>query len=268
MSAIVSVVIPTYQREGLTLRAVNSVTTSSPDQVEVVVVDDAGQQPFDFPQRFNTATVPVRVHRLKQNSGPGVARKEGVLQATGKIVAFLDSDDEFSDFWVDELLKLDAAGQFDRAGGVMIVGGVGNPQVAPRWVLAVLRLIPGRPRLLVSRLITVFFNPFYTPSVAITRGSVKFHDNLRFCEDYYMVAVSLFNVEALILPRVIACKLGREPNSAGGASEHRELMRSGEIAARRAILETRDLPAWFTALAPLGTLYQKGRERLKAALHG
>ncbi len=88
-SPLFSVVIPVYQREdkiGVTLR---SVAAQSFRDFETFVVDDGSRdetcavvEKFDF------------VSLIRQsNAGPGSARNRGVAAASGKYIAFLDSDD-------------------------------------------------------------------------------------------------------------------------------------------------------------------------------
>jgi hypothetical protein len=115
-------------------------------------------------------------------------------------------------------------------------------------------------------LLSVFFNVFYTPSFAIARDSVRFHDQLRHCEDYFMTTVSLFVVDSLALLDIEACELGRAPNAPGGESGQRDLMYQGEVAARRAIAHEPTVPIWHKSLYPFGRAYQATRSALKLLL--
>lgn len=266
MTPIVSVVIPTYERQRLTDRAIDSVTTRCPEAVEIVIVDDAGLEPFRCVASANKAGVATRVIRLEVNGGPGVARFKGVQAAKGELVAFLDSDDEFVDGWIDALLECQSDYGGERPLQAMIVGQVQNSQFAAGLAALLLKSLPTNLRLTVARMMSVFFNPFYTPSIAITRSSLRFHPDLRYCEDYFMVTVSSFQVDCLLLPDVIACRLGRQPNTKGGASSQLELMRRGEALARQAVAQEPSVPIWHRALYPLGLAYQALRTATKALL--
>src|ERR1700759_5182615 len=93
MLPLVSVVIPTFNRRHLILRALQSVVEQTYPHLEVIVVDDAstdGTVEFLESKHFN---VPLRVIRIEQNSGPSAARNKGIACASGKYVALLDSDD-------------------------------------------------------------------------------------------------------------------------------------------------------------------------------
>jgi len=85
-----SIIIPTYNREHLVRRTLESVFAQSFTDFEVIVVDDGSTDAtLDV-----VATFGDRVKILKQaNQGPGLARNLGARHATGQYLAFLDSDD-------------------------------------------------------------------------------------------------------------------------------------------------------------------------------
>ncbi len=85
-----SVIIPTYQRAHLIARALDSVFAQELDDQEVIVVDDGSTDNTDAVLR----RYEPRIRLIRQaNKGPGAARNAGARVATGKYIAFLDSDD-------------------------------------------------------------------------------------------------------------------------------------------------------------------------------
>lgn len=90
-----SIVIPTHDRAGLLLRAVDSALASTVDEgIEVLVVDDASTDgTVDRLQQRHGGDSRVRWLRLGSNQGPSVARNLGLQHARGEFVLFLDSDD-------------------------------------------------------------------------------------------------------------------------------------------------------------------------------
>jgi glycosyltransferase involved in cell wall biosynthesis len=85
-----SVVIPTYNREHLLARTLDSVWRQRFADYEVLVVDDGST---DGTQAYLQG-LGNKVRVINQaNSGPGAARNIGVRQARGDYVALLDSDD-------------------------------------------------------------------------------------------------------------------------------------------------------------------------------
>ena len=94
ISPIVSVIIPTYNRENLVSQAIQSVLNQTYRDFELIVVDDAS---IDNTQKivnnFNDSRIRYICH--KQNAGVSVAQNTGIAKARGEYIAFLDSDDEW-----------------------------------------------------------------------------------------------------------------------------------------------------------------------------
>ncbi len=119
---MVSIIIPSYNREELIERSVRSVLNQTYKDLEVIVVDDCSTD--------NTMQVlkgiddeRLRVYQLEKNSGACVARNKGIELAKGEYIAFQDSDDEFLPTKIEkqiEILKRDDVDvcvcQIDRVG--------------------------------------------------------------------------------------------------------------------------------------------------------
>jgi glycosyltransferase involved in cell wall biosynthesis len=92
---LVSVIIPSYNRCRLLIRAVNSVLDQTFSDSEIVVVDDASEDGTGGLDIFSEAAsrVPVRYVRLDLHCGVSKARNVGVAESSGQWLAFLDSDD-------------------------------------------------------------------------------------------------------------------------------------------------------------------------------
>lgn len=105
MGPLVSVVIPTFNRASTIERAVRSVLAQNYANFEVIVVDDASTD--DTPQILLSLNDDQRVKLLRftQNHGVSAARNYGVEYATGALITFLDSDDE----WLPEKLSVQVA---------------------------------------------------------------------------------------------------------------------------------------------------------------
>jgi glycosyltransferase involved in cell wall biosynthesis len=89
---LVSVIIPTYNRARTIERAVNSVLTQTWKEIEVIVVDDGSTDQTDAILKAYGSKIRV-IHQ--QNGGASAARNTGIKAATGEIISFLDSDDEW-----------------------------------------------------------------------------------------------------------------------------------------------------------------------------
>ena len=100
-----TVVVPTHRRPALVAEAVASVVAQTRGDWECLVVDDGGGEDLDALSDDHR----VRLIRRPVAGGPAAARNEGIAQARGQIIAFLDDDDRFR----PERLDLAAAGLAD-----------------------------------------------------------------------------------------------------------------------------------------------------------
>ncbi len=95
-SPLVSVIVPTFNREHLVGRTIESVLRQTYAAVEVVVVDDGSTDGTAARiARDHGGDARVRYFR-KENGGPATARNHGFRQARGAYVALLDSDDTWA----------------------------------------------------------------------------------------------------------------------------------------------------------------------------
>jgi glycosyltransferase involved in cell wall biosynthesis len=90
---LVSVIIPVYQGERLILGAVRSALRQTHRELEVWVVDDGSS---DETQARLATIDDSRLHVLRQaNAGTAAARNAALARASGRYIAFLDSDDRW-----------------------------------------------------------------------------------------------------------------------------------------------------------------------------
>lgn len=102
MSPVVSVVVPTYNRERTIRRAITSVLSQTGVALELIVVDDAST---DNTVRLIEDLLEddrVRLVRNPKTAGGAAARNRGLELARGEFIAFQDSDDE----WLADKLSL------------------------------------------------------------------------------------------------------------------------------------------------------------------
>jgi glycosyltransferase involved in cell wall biosynthesis len=98
--ALVSIIIPTYNRSPLVIEAIASVLDQTVRDIEVIVVDDGSTDDT------RAAVEAVKDARLKyfykSNGGVSSARNMGLAKAGGEYICFLDSDD----LWPENFLSV------------------------------------------------------------------------------------------------------------------------------------------------------------------
>ena len=108
----ISAVIPVYNAEKYLDRLLTSIQQQTYNNYEVIIVNDGSTD--------NSLQVINKYKNLKmrcitiENSGPGVARKEGFKIATGDLLFFIDSDDFLpSKFVFEKINKIYQENKFD-----------------------------------------------------------------------------------------------------------------------------------------------------------
>ncbi len=96
---LVSVVIPVYNGEKFIEQAIGNITEQNYPAVEIIVVNDGSTDNTE--QILKRITADIR-YFSRANAGPSTARNEGIKDASGKYIAFLDVDD----LWPENHLSL------------------------------------------------------------------------------------------------------------------------------------------------------------------
>ncbi|WP_200880055.1 glycosyltransferase family 2 protein [Halomonas salina] len=111
---VFSVIMPVYNAVETVREAIESVLAQSFSDLEVIVVDDHsvdGSRDVVESYRYDARVKPVL---LEENRGVAGARNEGIKEAKGKYIAFLDADD----IWLSD--KLARQKEFFEAGCTVV----------------------------------------------------------------------------------------------------------------------------------------------------
>lgn len=93
---LVSVIIPTYNREYSLTRSIESVLSQTYKKWELIIIDDCStDNTVNIVEKFRAKDKRINFFKLEKNSGACVARNLGIKKAKGEFIAFLDSDDEY-----------------------------------------------------------------------------------------------------------------------------------------------------------------------------
>lgn len=93
---LVSVIIPCYNREKEIEISVNSVCLQTYKNIEIIIVDDySSDNSVGHIKELMKKDYRLQLVEHHTNKGGGAARNSGILKASGELIAFLDSDDEW-----------------------------------------------------------------------------------------------------------------------------------------------------------------------------
>jgi glycosyltransferase involved in cell wall biosynthesis len=174
---LVSVIIPTYNRDWIVKEAIESVLAQDFSDYELIVVDDGSDD--RTPEILAAYEDPITVIR-QSNRGVSAARNRGIAAATGRLIAFLDSDD----LWLPQ--KLSAQVNFFAENPNAVIC-----QTEEQWVRNGVRVNPKKRHLKFSGMIferSLALCLVSPSAVMITKALFDavgvFDEDLPACEDY------------------------------------------------------------------------------------
>lgn len=97
---VLSIIIPVFNTEKYIARCLDSIINQSLKSIEIILVDDLSTDNSalvisDYVKRYEF----IRYYKVKEKGSAGGARNLGILNANGKYIGFVDSDD-----WVDTMM--------------------------------------------------------------------------------------------------------------------------------------------------------------------
>ncbi|MDA1571362.1 glycosyltransferase family 2 protein, partial [Bacillus cereus] len=97
-----SIIVPTYNASRFIEETIHSVLNQSFQDWELIIIDDCStDNTVQKLNEFRKIDQRIRVKVLDENSGAAIARNTGISMASGRYIAFLDSDD----LWVPRKLE-------------------------------------------------------------------------------------------------------------------------------------------------------------------
>lgn len=114
----ISVIIPSYNRAPLLGRAIASVQAQDFKDMEILIVDDGSKDnTLDVVADLQRDDPRIRLVQHSKNRGEAAARNTGLREASGRFIAFLDSDDS----WMEGILHRQHAALEEAGAGVAAV---------------------------------------------------------------------------------------------------------------------------------------------------
>ncbi len=100
---LVSIIIPNYNGARLLPACLSSIKAQTFTDFETIVVDDCSQ---DGSRELLRDRYPrVRLVLNPTNQGPAAAKNRGLQEATGQLVAFIDTDVNLAPDWLEQMVK-------------------------------------------------------------------------------------------------------------------------------------------------------------------
>lgn len=110
MEELISVIIPTYKRNENLKKAIDSVLNQTYKNIEIIVVDDNNPDTEyrkrneelmkKYSQKYNVFYI-----KHEKNKNGAAARNTGIKAAQGKLIGFLDDDDEYLPLKLEKQVK-------------------------------------------------------------------------------------------------------------------------------------------------------------------
>lgn len=100
---LVSIIMPTYNREQLIKKAMGSVLKQSYENWELIIVDDgSSDNTLKLLNQISNEKIKILSH--DKNKGAAAARNTGLKNASGKYVMYLDSDNQWDSRYVETMV--------------------------------------------------------------------------------------------------------------------------------------------------------------------
>lgn len=110
---LVSIIMPTYNSSNYIHDSIESVISQSYKNWELIITDDfSTDSTCDIIQRYCDKDNRIKLYRLNKNQGAGVARNNSIRYASGKYMAFLDSDDLWLPYKLERQLSFMIANNY------------------------------------------------------------------------------------------------------------------------------------------------------------
>lgn len=112
---LVSVIMPSYNAERFIAESIRSVQDQTMTNWELLITDDCStDSTCEIVSKLAEEDPRIKLERLPENGGAAVARNSSIARATGRYIAFLDSDDR----WMPDKIERQLAFMHAMSAGI------------------------------------------------------------------------------------------------------------------------------------------------------
>lgn len=197
MNPILSIIVPVYNSETFIDRCVDSILNQTFKDFELILVDDGSSDNSLFKCR-NLSSHDTRIRVIhKDNGGVSSARNEGLNEARGEWIAFVDSDDWISSNMYKEMLD---RAEVECADLVMCdINMFWGPNESA--IIHEKCIVPSHDKIktlndYVQSSWTCTYNLIAKKSI-YTEYNLRFPDGIAYCEDFHLTFRLLFYANSI-----------------------------------------------------------------------
>jgi len=105
MSRLVSVVVPVYNASLYLEDCIKSILNQTYSNIEILLINDGStDNSGHICESYSKVDNRIKVVH-QQNSGPSIARNNGIQKASGEFIQFVDSDDQLEPYTIERLIE-------------------------------------------------------------------------------------------------------------------------------------------------------------------
>lgn len=189
----VSVIVPCYNVAPYLPRCLDSLIHQTLHDIEIICIDDKStDDTLKILQRYAKQDKRITLIKHKKNTGVAIARNDGMEQATGKYIGFVDPDDYVDLDWYEKLYNAAKSGNKDIARGGVVQKDLTTGAIWNHNVHNVLEDI--------ATFANTFWSAIYR-SDFLRKNNITFPDNIITAQDcVFLTQVTLKNPSIIVIP--------------------------------------------------------------------
>ncbi len=207
--AKIDIIMPLYNKASVVMRGVESIRRQTFEDWRLIVVDDGStDRGADIVRAIDDNRIEIIT---QENAGPGAARNTGIERATSEYIAFLDADDEWLEFYLENALAA-MEGSDASVVGTMYYEWHKRQDMQEHWkkrgIVAGEYRLSGKDSPEQAENLMLFFhvgNSLVTAETARKYGGFYAENNCRFAEDTTFFMRIVFNESVKIIGPVAVC---------------------------------------------------------------